>query len=169
MAPKAVSFSTYPTSVTFDYEGGYMEHTSDGMRIDVPSYAVSAGDSVVITIDKPNLDAALPATTPGDTFTKVGPHGTTNYGAKVTALKSGADYQFTKNITIRFAYSDLPTGAETVETNGAVDPSNWHPRDGSPWNETITVTRAYVTLATAKVGRPYSGSTPSIYFVVGNK
>lgn len=170
MTAKAETFSSYPASVTFDYDGGYMQHETDGTRIDVPVGAIASGDSVVIAIEKPDLDAALPATSPGDTFTKVGPDGTTNYGRKITALKSGTNYSFTKNITIRFSYTDLATGTETVETCGAVDPSAWHPRDGSPWNDTISRSRSYVTLSTDNVGQPYSaGGNASIYFVVGNK
>jgi hypothetical protein len=170
MTVKAETFSSYPASVTFDKDGGYMQHSSDLTRIDVPADAIGSGVSVVIEIQRPDLDDALPPTTPGDTFTKVGPDGTTTYGRKITALSGGNDYLFLKPITIRLQYSDPGAGTDTVETAGAVDPSNWHPRDAAPFNDNVSVARAYLTLQTTRVGRPYSlGAPNSVYFVVGHK
>ena len=166
MPEQTVTFSSYPASVTFDSDGGYMQHTSDETKVEIPSRAIAAGDQVTVQIARPDLDDALPATTPGDTFTKVGPEGGTDWGRKITAVKSGTDYTFVKAIAITMGKSGT---ANTVEANGAVDPSSWHPRDGAPWNDGIDVYRNKVTFSTTRVGRPYATGDPnSQYFVVAN-
>lgn len=163
------SFSSYPHSTTFGNDGGEMSHTSDGFKITVPQGAISTGQTVQITVDFEDISSGLPATKPGATFTKVSrtsdPSDESGYKINVAN-----DYQFNSDIDIRF-WKRNPTGLSVFKvycTTGGVNPTNWYPRDGSPWSESYTFARSYVTLHTDQVNKPReTGADESEYFVVG--